>query len=95
MCAEEVGHSPLCTHITSAYMVFHAECLAGIELHYAVQLTIQPVRDFENGGHHFPAAKSTLPAINEPLTDVPSSPCCHYFSVVVHVASIITVTSGR
>ena len=64
-------------------MVFHAEGLAGIELHYAAQLTVQPVWGFENGGLHFPAAESSLP-------DVPSSPRYHYFCVNGHVASLIT-----
>ena len=63
-------------------MVFHAEGLAGIELHYAAQLTVQPVRSFENGGLHFPAAESSL-------LDVPSSPRYHYFCVNGHVASLI------
>ena len=30
------------------------------------QITVQPVRVFENGGHHFPAAESALPAVDEP-----------------------------
>ena len=60
----------LCSLLTSAYMVFHAEGLAGIELHYAAQLTAQSVRGFENCGHHFPAAESGLPAVDEPLTDI-------------------------
>ena len=34
--------------------------LARIELHYAAQLTVWPVRGFENGDHHFPAAESAL-----------------------------------
>ena len=72
---------------------FHAEGLAGSKLHYAVQLTIQPVLGFENGNHHFPAAKSALPAVDEPPTNVPSSPRYHYFCVAVRVASLITATS--
>ena len=32
----------------------------GIELHYIAQLTVQPVRGFENSGHYFPAAESAL-----------------------------------
>ena len=47
-------------------MVFHAEGLAGIKLHYAAQLSVRPVREFKNGVHHFPAAKSALPAVNKP-----------------------------
>ena len=35
----------------------------GIKLHYTAQLTIQPVRGFENGGHYIPAAESALPAV--------------------------------
>ena len=63
-----------CLHplVTSAYMVFHAEGLAGNELHYAAQLTVRPVRGFENSGHHFPAAESVLPADDKPPADVPS-----------------------
>ena len=38
--------------------------LAGIELHH--QLTVQSVRGFVNGGHHFPAAESGLPVVDEP-----------------------------
>ena len=49
--------------LTNAYMVFHAEGLAEIELHYTAQLTVQPVRSFENGGHRFPVAESALPAV--------------------------------
>ena len=60
----------LCSLLTSAYMVFHAEGLVGIELNYAAQLTAQSVRGFENCGHHFPAAESALPAVDEPLTDI-------------------------
>ena len=33
-------------------MVFHAE---GLAVHYAAQLTVQPVRGFKNSNHHFPA----------------------------------------
>ena len=40
---------------------------------YAAQLTIQPVRGFEYSVHYFSAIKSALPAIDEPLADVPSS----------------------
>ena len=40
--------------------MFHAEGFAEIELHYTAQLTIQPVRGFVNGSHHFPAAESPL-----------------------------------
>ena len=43
----------------------------GIELHWTAQLTTPLVRGFENGGHHFPAAESALPAVNVPPTDVP------------------------
>ena len=57
--------------ITSAYMVFHAEGLAGIKSHYAAQLTGQSVRGFENGNHHFPAAKSALLTVDEPHADIP------------------------
>ena len=46
-------------------MVLHAESHAGIELHYATQLTVQSARGFGN------AAESTLPAVDEPPTDVP------------------------
>ena len=70
------------TYYTSAYMVVHAEGLAKIELHYTAQLTIQSVRGFENGGHHFPAAESALPAVIEPPAIVPSSPHYHYFCVM-------------
>ena len=52
-------------------------------------LTIHPVRGL-NCDHHFPAAESALPAVDEPPADVPSSPCYHYFCVVAQVA-----TSGR
>ena len=65
----------------------------GIELHYNAQLIIEPVRGFENGGHHFPAAESALPAVIEPSANISSSPHCHYFCVAVHVASVIAATS--
>ena len=55
-----------------------------------LSLTIQPVRGFENGSHHFPAAESALLAV-----DVPFSPHYNYFCVVAHIASLIAVTSGR
>ena len=60
-------------------MVFHAEGLVGIK---SLSLTIQPVRGFENVGHHFPAAESALHAVDEPPADVPFLsllpllPCC-------------------
>ena len=57
----------------SIFMVFHAEGLAGIELQYAAQLTVQPVQGFENDSHHFPAAESALHAVDESPADVPSS----------------------
>ena len=66
-------HIPIFT--TRAYMVFHAEGLAGIKLHCAAELIILPVQGFENDVHHFPAAKSALPAVSEPLTDIPSTHC--------------------
>ena len=69
-------HNPVLT--TSAYIVFHAEGLTGIELHHAAQLTVQPVRGFEDSSHHFPAAESALPAVDEPPVDVPSIP--RYYS---------------
>ena len=72
---------------TSAYMVVHAEGLTGIELHYTARLTVQPVRGFENGGHHFSAAESSLPAVSEPPASVPSSPHYHYFRANAHVAA--------
>ena len=56
---------------TSAYMVFHAEGFAGIELHYAAQLTIQSAQSFEDNSHHFPAAETALPAVDVPSADVP------------------------
>ena len=55
--------------LVHTYVVFRAEGLAGTKLHFAAQLT---VRGFENGGHHFSAAESALPAVDEPPTDVPS-----------------------
>ena len=67
-------------------MVFHADGLAGIELHYAAQLTFQPVRGFENGDHHIPAAESALPAVNEPPADVPSLSLLPLLWVAAHVA---------
>ena len=79
----------LLLHGTSGYVVFHAEGVAGIELHYAAQLTVQSVRGFENGGHYFPAAESALPAVDEPPADVPSSPLYRCFWVAVHVAFLI------
>ena len=82
-------HIGLDPYLTSAYMVFHAESLAGIELHYA----IQSVRGFENSGHHFPAAESALPTVDEPPADVPSSPRYYYFCVAAHVASLLTAAS--
>ena len=45
-------------------------------LHYAAQLTIRPVGDFENSGHHFPAAESALLADDKPPADV-HSPSYH------------------
>ena len=68
-------------------MVVHEEGLVGIELYYTAQLTVQPVRGFENGCHHFSAAESALPAVSEPSADIPSSPRYHYFCVNAHVAS--------
>ena len=62
----------LYNEITSAYMVFHAEGLAGIELHYTAHLTVQPVGGFENSSHHFPSAESAFPAVDKPAADVPS-----------------------
>ena len=56
---------------TSAYMVFHAEGFAGMELHYAAQLTIQSAQSFEDDSHHFPAAELALPAVDVPPTDIP------------------------
>ena len=61
-------------------------------LHYAVQLTIQSARRFENGNHHFPAAKSALPtslSMNLPPM-FPSPSQYHCFCVAAHVASLIT-----
>ena len=78
-------------YYTSAYMVFHAEGLARIELHYTAQLTVQSVRGFEIGDHHFPAAESALPAVSKPPADVPS-PHYHYFCINAHVASLITAS---
>ena len=62
---------------------------------YAAQLTIQPVGGFENGDHCFLAAKSALPAVDEPPADVPSSPYYYYFCVATQVASLIAATSDR
>ena len=59
----------------------------GIELHYATELTIQPIRGFENGGHHFPAVESPLTAVDEPPANVPSSPHYHSSGVITaHIA---------
>ena len=74
---------------TCAHMVFHAEGLVGIELRYAAKLAVQPVRGFENAGHYFSAAKSVLPAVDEPPADVSSSSRYHY----VHIASLIVSAS--
>ena len=61
--------------------------------HYVAQLTVQPVRGFENGGHHFPAAESVLPAVDESPVDVSSSPRYHYFCISAHVASIYAIAA--
>ena len=74
-------------------MVFHAEGLVGIELHYAAQPTIQSVRGFENGGHYFPAAESALLTVNEPPTNVPFLSSLPLFCVAAHVASLIATIS--
>ena len=63
----------------------------GIEL--CSEVTVQPVRGFENGSQHFPAAESALPAVNEPHSDVPSSPRYHYFCVTAHIAFLIAAAS--
>ena len=60
-----------------------------------LSLTVQPIRGFEYGDHHFSAAESALPAVDEPPTDVPSSPRYHYFCLAMHLASLIAATSGR
>ena len=75
---------------TSAYMVFHAEGFAGIELHYAAQLTIQSAQSFEDDSHHFPSAESALPTVHVPWTDVPFLSslslllCCYTHSLSNH-----------
>ena len=77
-------------------MVFHAEGLVGIELHLmrcSADHSASPISGFENGGYHFPAAKSALPTVDEPPTDVPSSPHYYYFCVAAHVASLLTAAS--
>ena len=51
-----------------------------------------PVRGFENDDHHFPAAESALPAVDEPPADVTSSSRYYYFCVAAHVASLLTAT---
>ena len=67
----------------------------GIELHYTAQLDCSVSRGFENGGHHFPAAESALPAVDEPPTNVPSSLRYHYFCVAAQVASLIAAASPQ
>ena len=73
---------------TSAYMAFHAESLAGIELHCSADHSASLRLLRQNGGHHFPVAESALPAVDEPPADVPSSPC---FCVAAYVASLLTL----
>ena len=84
--------------ISSAYVVFHAESLTGIELHltsFSADHSASPrIRGFENSGH-FPAAESALPTVDEPPTDVPYSPHYYYFCVATHVASLLTAASCR
>ena len=74
----------------SAYMVFHAEGFAGMELHYAAQLTIQSAQSFEDNSHHFPAAESALHTVDVPSADVPFLSslslllCCYTHSLSNH-----------
>ena len=79
------SHQVTTMPIASECMVFHAEGLAGIRLHYAAQLTVQLVRGFENGNHHFSAAESAVSAVSECPTNVPHY---HYICVAVHVRSL-------
>ena len=76
-------------------MVFYAKGLVRVQLHYATQLTIQPVQGFENSCHHFPAADSALPAVDEPSADVLYSPRYYYFCAAAHAAFLIAAASLR
>ena len=67
-------------------MVFRAEGLAGIELHYVAQLTVQSARGFENSGHHFPSTESVLPAVDEPPAKV------SFLSLLATTASVLLHT---
>ena len=74
-------------------MIFHAEGLAGNELHYATSRAFshsdalrKPVITF------LLSAESALPAVDEPPADVPFSPRYHCFCVAAHVASLIAAT---
>ena len=52
-------------YLTSAYMVVHAEGLAGIELHYTAQLTIPYYRPFSQS-EALRTAAITFPLPNHP-----------------------------
>ena len=72
-------------------MVFNAE---GLALRCSADRSARVlVRGFENGGHHFPAAESVLPAVDESPVDVSSSPRYHYFCISAHVASIYAIAA--
>ena len=68
----------------------------GFELSYTAQLIVQPVRGFENGGHHFPAAELSLPAVSEPpamfpplLTTTTSVVACRHLASLQATPSCI------
>ena len=73
----------LLVHTWYMYMYSIQRCsLAEIELHYAAhQLTVQSVRCFVNGGHHFSAAECGL------HTNIESS--CNTISCLASCSAII------
>ena len=62
----------------------------GIELHYAAGGTFSQSNALRT--EIVLSAKSALPAVDEPPTDVLSSSRYRYFCVIAHVASLITAT---
>ena len=72
-------------------MVFHAEGLTRIKLHYTAQLTIRSVQGFENSDQpHFPAAESALPAVDKPITPLLTTTTSVFAE---HVTSLMATTS--
>ena len=76
-------------------MVFHAEGLAEIELHYATSGAFSQSNALKHQAviTFLLSAKSALHAIDEPPDGVLSSPCYNYFYVAMHTAPLIVATS--